>query len=449
MNDLKELKNLAENLTVLYVEDDTDIANTMISYLSKFFKEVVYAVNGEDGLNLYKQSNFDLVITDIKMPKLDGLEMISEIKIMKNEQSVIIVSAYSEIDNFLTSIKLGVDGYIIKPVNYADMNNILYKISKKVSIEKDIAKYRLNQKELISQVKNKNHELEQYIDAIGKVAIVSKTDLNGNITYVNKFFCEASGYSKSELIGRNHNIVRHPDVSKAIFKNLWETIQNGKVWEGNIKNKNKSEEAYYLHVTVIPLFESDKKTLNEYMSIGFITTKEEMEKREFKKSVITNYQEFKKENFNANRRIKELENELTSLKNNSAFLTDSSQGNKQKLQQLQSQVFFYEKEISKMKMKHEKIIEMFNSNTRNLTQLNNKYMQKIEQMKKEVEHYQKEYEVSKKEVLRVENELQHQRKVIADLKDTIKNIVEEEEELKEELNPKSKLDVFKDFLKKD
>ena len=120
--------------------------------------------------------------------------------------------------------------------------------------------------------------MEQYIDAIGKVAIVSKTDLNGNITYVNKFFCEASGYSKSELIGRNHNIVRHPDVSKAIFKNLWETIQNGKVWEGNIKNKNKSEEAYYLHVTVIPLFESDKKTLNEYMSIGFITTKEEMEK---------------------------------------------------------------------------------------------------------------------------------------------------------------------------
>jgi chromosome segregation ATPase len=92
---------------------------------------------------------------------------------------------------------------------------------------------------------------------------------------------------------------------------------------------------------------------------------------------------------------------------------------------------------------------MFNSNTRNLTQLNTKYMQKVEQMKKEIEHYKKEYEVSKEEVLRVENELQHQRKVIADLKDTIKNIVEEEEELKEELNKKSKLDVFKDFIKKD
>lgn len=131
MDSLKELKEIAKNLTVLYVEDDADIAKTMVSYLSKFFKEVVYAVNGQDGLDLYKQAKFDLVITDIKMPKMSGLEMTSEIKNMKIEQSVIIISAHSEIENFLTSIKLGVDGYILKPVDYADMNNLLYKISKK------------------------------------------------------------------------------------------------------------------------------------------------------------------------------------------------------------------------------------------------------------------------------------------------------------------------------
>lgn len=426
MDNLKELKEIAKDLTVLYVEDDETIAKTMVNYLAKFFKEVVYAVNGQDGLDLFKQSSFDLVITDIRMPKMDGLEMSSEIKNMKSEQTIIIVSAHSEVENFLTSIKLGIDGYIIKPVNYVDMNNLLYKIAKKISQEKDIVKYRLNLKQMVSEVKMKNQELEQYSKALGKVAIVSKTDLNGNITFVNDFFCEVSGYKKEELIGRNHNIVRHPDVAKDIFKNLWETIKQGKVWEGNFKNKAKNGDPYYVHATVVPIFEDDEKTIKEYIGIRFLTTKEEMEKREFKKNVITNYQEFRKENYNANKRIKELEKEIEVLKN-SVYMAASSQGNKQKLQQLQSQVNYYEKEIKNSKIKHEKIIEIYNSNTRKLTTLNNKYLTKIETMKKDVEFYKKEYEVSKKEMSRVEDELNHQRKVIADLRDTIKNIAEEED----------------------
>lgn len=121
------------------------------------------------------------------------------------------------------------------------------------------------------------------------------------------------------------------------------------------------------------------------------------------------------------------------MKNSSSYLVDSSQGNKQKLQQLQAQVNYYEKEILKSKAKHEKIVEVYNSNTRSLTEVNNKYLSKIQSLKKDVEFYKKEHEVSKKELLRVQEELNHQRKVIADLRDTIKNIAEEEEELKGEL----------------
>jgi|GEM_PF-215201 len=446
MENLKELKELAKDLTVLYVEDDQDIANSMVSYLSKFFKEVVYAVNGEDGLAFFKQSYFDLVISDIKMPKIDGLQMVEEIKNMRNEQSVIIVSAHSEVDNFLKSIKLGVDGYIIKPVNYADMNNLLYKLSKKINFEKDITNYRNNLKDLLSQIQDKNHELEQNIDAIGKVAIVSKTNLEGKLSFVNEFFCDVSGFTKEELLGNSHNIIRHPDVSKEIFKTLWNTINTGKVWEGNLKNRNKNGEAYYVHETIIPLFENDEESIKEFMGISFLTTKEEMEKREFKKNIISSYQEIKKENFNANKRIKELEEQLISLKESTK--ATGSQDSRQRLQQSLAQIAFYEKEMAKMKSKEEKLIDIYNTNTRKLSELNTRYQMRIEKMKEEVEFYKSEHDVSKKEIGRLEDELKHQRKVIADLKDTIKNIVEEEDELKEQLNKTKGLGVLKDLIKK-
>jgi len=69
--------------------------------------------------------------------------------------------------------------------------------------------------------------------------IISSTDLRGIITYANRKFCEISGYSKDELKGSNHNIVRHPDMPKAAFQDLWDTIRSGKEWTGIVKNLRK------------------------------------------------------------------------------------------------------------------------------------------------------------------------------------------------------------------
>ena len=80
-------------------------------------------------------------------------------------------------------------------------------------------------------------KLKQYQNAIDESNIVSKTDINGVITFANDEFCKISGYSRKELIGSSHNIVRHPDVSKSVFKKLWDTILAKKVYKGIIKNK--------------------------------------------------------------------------------------------------------------------------------------------------------------------------------------------------------------------
>jgi len=108
--------------------------------------------------------------------------------------------------------------------------------------------------------------LHQYKVAVDESNIVSKTDKNGIITFVNKKFEEISGYAATELIGKNHNIVRHPDMPDAAFRNLWETISAKKTWHGTIKNKKKDGGYYFVDATIIPILNAAGE-IEEYMAI--------------------------------------------------------------------------------------------------------------------------------------------------------------------------------------
>ncbi|WP_373072676.1 PAS domain-containing protein [Sulfurimonas sp.] len=108
--------------------------------------------------------------------------------------------------------------------------------------------------------------LQGYKEAVDISSIVTKTDLKGRITYANDKFCEISGYSKDELIGQPHNIVRHPKQDSEAFKDMWETIQAKKTWQGIIKNKHKNGTSYYVHATVVPFLDKNNEIV-EYISI--------------------------------------------------------------------------------------------------------------------------------------------------------------------------------------
>ena len=109
-------------------------------------------------------------------------------------------------------------------------------------------------------------ELNQYQKAIGKTFLVSKTDVKGVVTYVNDQFYKISGYSKEELIGHSHNMVRHPDMPREVFKDLWKTIQSKKIWQGIIRNRDKNGKSYYVDATIFPILDKDGKT-KEYIAI--------------------------------------------------------------------------------------------------------------------------------------------------------------------------------------
>lgn len=114
-------------------------------------------------------------------------------------------------------------------------------------------------------------KLQQYQRAINESNIVSKTDINGIITFVNDEFCKISGYLRDELIGQSHNIVRHPDVPAEYFKRLWETILNKKIYKGLIKNRTKDGKAVYLNTTIIPILDNNNE-IEEFVAIRYDIT---------------------------------------------------------------------------------------------------------------------------------------------------------------------------------
>ncbi len=100
--------------------------------------------------------------------------------------------------------------------------------------------------------------------------IISRTDLDGVITYVNETFAKISGYEPEELIGKPHNIIRHPDMPKSAFKDLWDKLKEGKEWEGYVKNLRKDNGYYWVFAKISPLIKDGKvigyKSLREPVS---------------------------------------------------------------------------------------------------------------------------------------------------------------------------------------
>ncbi|MEZ2742447.1 methyl-accepting chemotaxis protein [Paenalcaligenes hominis] len=108
--------------------------------------------------------------------------------------------------------------------------------------------------------------------------LISKTDLKGRITYANPAFVEISGFDREELLGKAHNIVRHPHIPPSVFKDMWDTLQAGKPWTGIVKNRRKDGGFYWVHALVCPIIESD--TVIGYASVRVRPTDEQIQTAE-------------------------------------------------------------------------------------------------------------------------------------------------------------------------
>ena len=175
------------------------------------------------------------------MPKLNGIDMIKKIRAIDSDVYIMIISAHKDTSYLTQSIQHQVQGYLFKPLSRKVFKENLIKIQQQVLAKK------IEQKQI--------KLLKHYKKIADNSSMISKTDIDGVITYVNDEFCRVSGYSQSEAIGKRHNRIGSLTENKKIFVELWRTIKKEKkTWQGIIKNKAKNSEIYYVKTTIKPIF---------------------------------------------------------------------------------------------------------------------------------------------------------------------------------------------------
>lgn len=197
MNKLVELKKLSKDISILYVEDEKDLREAVATFLKKIFATVYVAINGEDGLEHYIKERPDIIITDILMPNMNGIEMLKAIKQLSPTQNSIITSAYSESEFFLESIKLGVSSYILKPIDYAQLVDVLHTIVSRINTEKEVVEYRQNLEKLVETKVKEYQSLEhQRVEDYEKILLALVKMIEQRDSYTAGHSQRVATYSK-------------------------------------------------------------------------------------------------------------------------------------------------------------------------------------------------------------------------------------------------------------
>ncbi len=267
--------NNLKDISILYVEDEAIIRDEFIQILEGEARALYVGANGKEGLELYEKYKPDIVITDIRMPLMDGLSMCRSILDSDPDIPIIISSAFNDTDYLMKAIQLGIQYYLLKPVNLKELFKTLDKTALRV-----VNARRLKESEKL---------LTQYKEAVDKSEIVSKTDKYGIITYVNEAFCKISGFTPDEAIGKSHNIVRHQDTKAELFEDLWSTILAKKEWHGLIENRAKNGSSYFVDTIIIPVLNADDE-IEEFISIRKDVTQRELDKQNLELKLQTNAQ---------------------------------------------------------------------------------------------------------------------------------------------------------------
>ncbi|EDZ61507.1 response regulator receiver modulated diguanylate cyclase [Sulfurimonas gotlandica GD1] len=197
--------------TILYVEDEEGIRKETSKALERYAKELFVAKDGEEGLALYKECNPDIVITDIKMPNMTGIDMSKAIKEINPEQAIIITTAHSESTYFMEAIELQLSGYILKPVDKILLKNKIVEIVKNLQIKKEFQK----NKNLMEEIANLQNNIIIVYDELYEMIFANKMFLDffaiKNIEeFIKRYGCIESAFIQhNDFYFRNNHGINH------------------------------------------------------------------------------------------------------------------------------------------------------------------------------------------------------------------------------------------------
>ncbi|MBU1659823.1 EAL domain-containing protein [bacterium] len=255
---MEDLHYLNE-LNILYVEDNPDVKIATLEIFQRLFRDVHVASDGKEGLFKYNEyflntnTYYDIVISDIQMPYMNGIDMSKKIKEQKSEQIIILMSAYDDTKYLLDAIETGVERFIFKPISdFGKFITTLIDVAKKFALQKELSK--------------KAFLLEQKNKIIDEYVYMTVSNLDGVIQEASQAYLDFTGYKKEEIVGKNHSVFRDESLDPEVVQNLWEIILQDKVWKGELKNVKRNGEEYWIHTIISPLYDSNRTKIG-YTSI--------------------------------------------------------------------------------------------------------------------------------------------------------------------------------------
>lgn len=240
-----------EPFRILIVDDEINLLEFYETALAGAGLEVKTISNPFDSLEALEEFKPDVIVLDIYMPECSGLQIA---KVIRQDERwaitpIMFLSAEPELDIQFDAIHIGAENFMVKPVTARHLIS-------SVTAKAKMVRWNHRQKDDLEAALR---EGEYQLITSNQHNIVSTADISGRIMSVNDKFCEVSGYSREELIGKNHRILKsghHPD---SFYKDMWQTISSGQVWHGTICNYNKNGEEYWVESTIVPFLDEKGK----------------------------------------------------------------------------------------------------------------------------------------------------------------------------------------------
>ena len=236
---------------VLLVDDDPSLLKYYEVILQEADMDVLTISDPMKSIEVIEEFKPDVIVLDVYMPKCSGPEIAQVIR--QDDKwamtPIMFLSIESDIDIQLAAMNLGGESFMLKPVT---ADHLIQAVT--IKAKKSRWSHRIN-----DDLKSTLRESEFQLITSNQHDIVSTADVTGRIMSINDKFCEISGYSRKELIGENHRLLKskyHPD---SFYKNMWRTIASGQVWHGTICNYNKSGEEYWVESTIVPFLDEKGK----------------------------------------------------------------------------------------------------------------------------------------------------------------------------------------------
>lgn len=268
------METQAANLVLLTIDDEESIRSGVAAYFEDCGFSVIQACDGRDGIEKVLALSPDVVITDLRMPNLDGLELVDAVKKLDDNLPIIVLSGTGVLSDAIAALRRGAWDYLSKPVvDMAELELMVARCLERARLVRENRDYHQN---LELQIKLRTAELRKLNTAVEQSAnSVIITDVHGIIEYVNPKFTSVSGYSSEEAIGKSPRILKSGRQSDGYYVDLWQAITSGREWQGEFCNITRDGRKFWELASIAPIKDEEGNVIN------YIAIKEDITGRKF------------------------------------------------------------------------------------------------------------------------------------------------------------------------